>query len=257
MPGCPSRPRTATGAVFPHAPHSRWRRGSSRRRQTSHTALPCSSNPAAGLALPQLAQGLASCQERHRWHTPPPSPRNSGLPARPQTVHAGMARAAEPRPISSRASRPATGGAPAVSAPGSAASASASCRRACPPGATTSTAASITAPGSDGSAADTAATTVSRRQRGHARPPSGQASSCPDGQRAATAAIRGRCRSPGHAPAGAAARCPRRQARQTARPPAPSPATGSTRSPGPQSRMSHSAASVARLSRSGTPVTSR
>jgi len=35
------------------------------------------------------------------------------------------------------------------------------------------------------------------------------------------------------------------------------PATGSTRSPGPQPRMSHSAASVARLSRSGTPVISR
>jgi hypothetical protein len=70
MPGCPSRPRTATGAVFPHVPHSRWRRGSSRRRQTSQTVLPCSSNPAAGLVLPQVAQGLASCQARHRWHTP-------------------------------------------------------------------------------------------------------------------------------------------------------------------------------------------
>ena len=105
--------------------------------------------------------------------------------------------AAEPRPISSVASRPATGGAPAVSAAGSAASASASCRRACPPGATTSTAASITAAGSDGSAADTAATTVSRRQRGHARPPGGQASSCPDGQRAATALSAGSAGHPG------------------------------------------------------------
>ena len=154
MSGCPSRPRTATGAVFPHVPHSRWRRGSSRRRQTSQTAWPCSSNPAAGLTLPQVAQGRPAARTRHRWHTPPPSPRNSGLPARPQTAHAGTARVAEPRAISSAASRPATGGAPAVSAAGSAASASASCRRACPPGATASTAASITAAGSDGSAAD-------------------------------------------------------------------------------------------------------
>ena len=80
MPARPPRPRTATGAVFPHVAHSRWRRGLSRRRQTSQTALPCSSNPAAGLTLPQVAQGLATCQARHRWHTPPPSPRNSGLP---------------------------------------------------------------------------------------------------------------------------------------------------------------------------------
>jgi hypothetical protein len=206
MSGCRSPARAAIGAVFPQRPHWRRRRGSSRRRQTSQTALPSSPNPAAGLTLPQVAQGRATCQARHRWHTPPPSPRNSGLPARPQTVHAGMARAAEPQVISSAASRPATGGAPAASAPGSAASASASCRRACPPGATASTAASITARGSDGSAADTAATTFSRRQRGHGRPPSGQGSSCPAGQRPATAATRGRRRSPGHAPAGAAAR---------------------------------------------------
>lgn len=206
MSGCPSRARAAIGATFPHRPHGRWRRGSSRRRQTSQTGWPALSWPAAGRTLPQVAQGLATCQARHRWHTPPPSPRNSGLPARPQTAHAGTARVAEPRAISSAASRPAAGGAPALSAPGSAASASASCRSACPPGATASTAASITAAGSDGSAAETAATTCSRRHRGHGRPPSGQASSCPDGQRAATAATRGRRRTPGPAPAGAAAR---------------------------------------------------
>jgi len=61
MSGCPSRARAAIGAVFPHRPHWRWRRGSSRRRQTSHTALPSSSNPAAGLTLPQVAQGRATC----------------------------------------------------------------------------------------------------------------------------------------------------------------------------------------------------
>ena len=41
-----------------------------------------------------------------------------------------------------------------------------------PAGATASTAVSIIAAGSDGAAADTAATTFSRRQRGHGRPPS-------------------------------------------------------------------------------------
>ena len=75
--------------------------------------------PARRPVLPQAAQGRASCQVRHRWHTPaPPSPRNSGLPDRPQTAHAGTVTVAEPRAASSAASRPATGGAPALSAAG-------------------------------------------------------------------------------------------------------------------------------------------
>ena len=81
---------------------------------------------ATGLTLPQPLQATASCQARHRWQTPPPSPRNSGLPVRPQAAHAGMASVPEPRAMSSAASLPATGGAPAARASGSAASASAS-----------------------------------------------------------------------------------------------------------------------------------
>jgi hypothetical protein len=106
------------------------------------------------LTFPQVAQGLASCQARHRWHTPvPPSPRNSGLPVRPQAAHDGTAIVADPRAASSAASFPAAGGAPRDSAPGSAARASASWRSACPDGTAASTAASTTARGSDPSAA--------------------------------------------------------------------------------------------------------
>ena len=115
MSGRPSRPRTATGAVFPHAAAF----------AVAARVIPAAADLAdrpARLVAPGARADLAAagagawprCQARHRWHTPPPSPRNSGLPARPQTAHAGMARAAEPRAISSAASRPATGGAPAA-----------------------------------------------------------------------------------------------------------------------------------------------
>ena len=75
----------------------------------------------------------------------------------------------EPRAISSAASRPASGGAPEVSAPGSAASTAASRDIAGLPGATVSTAASITASGSDRSAAAASFTTMSLRQCGQPR----------------------------------------------------------------------------------------
>ena len=132
------------------------------------------SRPETGLTLPQLAQAAASCQFRHRWHTPPPVPRNSGLPVRPQTAHAGGARAVEPRAISSAASRPASGGAPTASAAGSAASAAASRDIASLVGAIVSTAASITRRGSKRSAAATVSATMSLRQSG--QPPRGELS---------------------------------------------------------------------------------
>jgi hypothetical protein len=135
MSGWPPRARTATGAVLPQLPHRRLARPV-RRRHTSQSGSPAEARTATGLILPQAPQGSASCQARHRWQTPPPWPRNSGRPVRPQAPHAGTARVAEPRAISSAASLPATGGAPAASAPGSAVSATASWSSACPPGAT-------------------------------------------------------------------------------------------------------------------------
>jgi hypothetical protein len=77
----------------------------------------------------------------------------------------GRVVAAEPRAISSATSRPATGGAPMRRAAGSADSATASWRSACPDGATAMTAASITRLGSDPSAAAAMSVTCSRRQR--------------------------------------------------------------------------------------------
>jgi len=118
------------------------------------------------LTLPQLVQAAASCQFRHRWHTPPPVPRNSGFPVRPHTAHAGVARVAEPRAISSAARRPASGGAPEASAPGSAASTAASRDIASLVGAAASTAAWTTAGGSERSADAAAAITRSLRQSG-------------------------------------------------------------------------------------------
>jgi hypothetical protein len=174
MSGLPSRPRTATGAVVPQFPQARWRAGPLRRRHGSQTGWPSASRPETGLTLPQLVHAAASCQFRHRWHTPPPAPRNSGLPVRPQTAHAGGVRAVEPRAISSAASRPASGGAPEVSAAGSAASAAASRDIARLVGAALSAAASITGRGSDLSAAAAISTTVSLRQSG--QPPRGELS---------------------------------------------------------------------------------
>ena len=118
MSGRPPRARTAIGAVLPQDPHWRLPRPL-RRRQTSHRGCPPAVRVATGLTLPQPLQGSASCQARQRWQTPPSSLRNSGFPVRPHAAHAGTARVAEPRAISSVR---ATGGAPAASAPGSAAS---------------------------------------------------------------------------------------------------------------------------------------
>jgi len=158
----------ATGAVVPQFPQARWRAGPLR-RHTSQAGLPSASRPATGLTLPQMAQAAASCQFRHRWHTPPPGLRNSGLPVRPQTAHAGGVMAVEPRAISSAASRPASGGAPEASAAGSAASAAARRDIASLVGAAVSTAASITGRGSDRSAAAAISTTMSLRQSGQPR----------------------------------------------------------------------------------------
>lgn len=157
MSGRLPRLRTAIGAVLPQDPQRRLARPV-RRRQTSHKGWPAAVRMATGLTLLQPLQGSASCQTRHLWQAPPPSPRNSGFPVRPQDAHAGTARA-EPRLISSAASLPATGGAPLESAPGSAASAVASWSSACPAGAAARTAARTTGRGSAPSAATASSTT--------------------------------------------------------------------------------------------------
>ena len=99
----------------------------------------------------------------------PPALRNSGFPVRAQTAHAGRVRAVDPRATSSAASRPASGGAPMASAPGSAASTMASRDIDGLAGAAASTAASITGRGNDRSAAAAICTTVSLRQSGQPR----------------------------------------------------------------------------------------
>jgi hypothetical protein len=93
MSGLPPRPRMATGAVLPQFPQARWRAGPLR-RHASQVGLPSASRPETGLTLPQLVHAAASCQFRHRWHTPPSALRNSGFPVRPPTAHAGGVRAA-------------------------------------------------------------------------------------------------------------------------------------------------------------------
>ncbi len=170
------------GAVLPQRPQVRSARPQWR-RHSSQSGPPAPSRAATGLSRPQLLQALACCQARQRWQTPPPSPRVSGLPVRPQRAQRGTVRTVEPQAISSIVSRPAIGGAPSCSASGPAASARSRCPSACPPAATASTAAARLLRGMVVSAAAARSTTRSRRQPGQLRPRCG-GRSCPAGQRA-------------------------------------------------------------------------
>ena len=105
----------------------------------------------------------------HGLHMAPAAVRVSGIPARPQRAQAGGVSAADPRAISSPASRPATGGAPWRSMSRSAVSAAARSRNTAGLVATASTAAAISLAGSDPSAVITYWINASRRQAAHGR----------------------------------------------------------------------------------------
>ena len=115
MSGRPSRARRAIRRVRPHLPQTRCGRSAHR----AQNGRPCPSRPATGLTTPHRVHAVASCRRRQRAHTPPAAERVSGLPVRPHRPQAGSGRST-PRARSSSTRRPTAGGAPTVSASGSA-----------------------------------------------------------------------------------------------------------------------------------------
>ena len=165
MSGWPSRARRAIRRVRAHLPQTRCGRSAHR----AQTGRPCPFRPATGLTTPHRTHAVASCRRRQRAHTPPADERVSGVPVRPHRLQTGSGRST-PRACSSPTRRPTTGGAPTVSASGSAARAAANDRMAAGWPATASSAAVSTPIGKPGVLAATAVMIRLRPQPVHNRP---------------------------------------------------------------------------------------
>lgn len=154
----PSRERLAMALVRPQREQGRFGRGT----QPAHRALPVSSRATTWRTLSQQAHAVAVWWRLQRGQTPPSGEDVSFIAGLAQRAHLGSGRL-EPRALSSRTSRPTTGGAPVPSASGEVSKASARTWIALPLVAAASTASATALLGIDGSAL--AAQSMTQRRR--------------------------------------------------------------------------------------------